>query len=1473
MATLDCLKLALRQKVPEDASSKQPLSDIQYSAGFDILTQGSGWSAYQDFIFPQLSQLLTSIGLHAPISVLEVGPGQKSVLGYLPVSLRKQVRKYAAFEPNGLFATKLENWLSFTSKTEPPLPCLESAPDIYRAPFTLESHVKRGTNTSTSDGDDGFNVILFCHSMYGMKPKRKFIEKVLKMLVHQPEVGIAVVFHRAGMLHFDGLVCHQTASFPTSVVRVADDDETLERFASFVAGFTMQDTDVQNEWRKVCRALGRRGEGSHQGHLLFSAPSIMATFTRHSTTLPELEAHVPAVKGNKTVKNREAHLNRPASIVRPTEIRQVQQCVQWALKHRVSLTIVGGGHSGHCLWPNVVSVDMAAFDQIHILKTAEGVRDSSSDYSCLVVAEAGCKTGDIVSKAMEAGVTVPLGARPSVGAGLWLQGGIGHLARRYGLACDAVVGAVIVSVDSGQVLCVGHVPRQHQPAEAVRPDNERDLLWAMKGAGTNFGILISVTFAAYPAPTFLVRDWVIPLSDASDLRLRLGNFDELVASKLPRNCSADAYLYCDAGHLHLGVTLFESFTTEISSAAFLPICTLAATLWGPEADSKLVNSVEMFDAEMYMTGMHGGHGGGKTSAFKRCLFLKGISAETMTDVLLAAIETRPSPLCYLHLLQGGGAVGNVADDATAFGCRDWDFACVITGVWLREQDDTDINRAVVQWVYRVAEVLLPLSTGAYGADLGPDPRDAPLAAKAFGPNRPRLDRLKRISDPRNVLAYACPLPNALMERKLIILVTGDSCSGKDYSADVWASLFIERTNKRLRARVSSISDVIKQEYAAATGADPEETFLNVVYDAVDVDVLLITGMRDKAPIASLLHLVPGSRMLEVQVKATEETRRTRRRCHTEDGNNSDNKDEENNVNEGLELTVLDHRPSFLFKNDMAGDEAAKRFAENCLLPFSHEDLHRLAGMVRTIPDFPRRGIEFRHVLNIAQQPGGLALCASLLQSHFAGDWDKVDAVACCEAGAFVFASALASQVNVPLALVREAGKLPPPIVSVIKTLSHISSSVSNSPGEKRIEMDRDAVPRGGTVVVVDDVLATGKTLCAMLQLLIEAGVDVERVSFIAVAEFPIHCGRALLRQRGFGRVNVQSLLVFDAERVGCSSANETSSLFSCMQNVDSITLQNASDWVSTQSLYGHWEWRPVIDGKLITNIASRSLSPRHESVKGVRLLTSNVADEGPYFTWQNITSQATFVKFLTTYYPKLTTSNVTEILSMYTQKYEDFLVANSKYVNNTDPGFDTDGLNAPFATTISNYAMGWQQVANNFYAEATFVCPSHWLADAYAAKAGARAWRYQFSAAPAYHGFDVGSGSDYDILLAPVNTPNSSVPSSLRRALQTAWGDFIVNGAPTLRDTGPNMIFWPQWKEGGNGVASMLNANVTGGVLIESDSSFDGMVTLQITSHMPGGSGTPPLQAVFEIADGDTWEDGRGKRCAMLAELGPWMNE
>lgn len=133
MATLDSLKWALRHKATATGSSlKQPLSDTQYSTGFDILMRGSGWMRYQDFIIPQLSQLLAPLfDSRTHISALEIGPGPKSVLAYPPGHLRRKVRRYVAFVPNGLFAIRMEEWLCSTSQTESPLPCLESPPGIH----------------------------------------------------------------------------------------------------------------------------------------------------------------------------------------------------------------------------------------------------------------------------------------------------------------------------------------------------------------------------------------------------------------------------------------------------------------------------------------------------------------------------------------------------------------------------------------------------------------------------------------------------------------------------------------------------------------------------------------------------------------------------------------------------------------------------------------------------------------------------------------------------------------------------------------------------------------------------------------------------------------------------------------------------------------------------------------------------------------------------------------------------------------------------------------------------------------------------------------------------------------------------------------------------------------------------------------------------------------------------------------------
>ncbi|KAK8133404.1 phosphoribosyl transferase domain protein [Apiospora sp. TS-2023a] len=1147
MATLESIKVALRQKATE-ATSKKRLSDSQYGEGLEILVQGSRWRTYEEFIIPQLSTGLGPLfDKRTHVSVLEVGPGPKSVLGHLPLRMRRKIFRYTAFEPNRLFASQLGEWLSPTTTMsdteEHPMPRLGETPDIRPVPFTLETALGAEENQA-------FDVVLFCHSMYGLKPHHRYLERALEYLNKR---GWLVMFHRERTLQLNGLVCHEVASFPDGTVSVAEDDQTLDRFSRFVTGFDADEV-TRAEWREVCRALGHR-KLETPGSLMFDAPEVMMAFKCNAASaLPQLAAQVPLLQGDRKIKSWEARACPPAAIVRPTEIRHIQHCVRWALDHGLGLTVIGGSHSAHCLRPQVVAVDMSAFDRVHILARAkaEECPGSTPGPGSLVVVEAGCDTGTVIRKTMEVGLTVPLGSRPSVGAGLWLQGGIGHLARMHGLTCDAILGAVMVDVNSGQVLCIGDVPSQHRPSDCVRPDNHTDILWAIKGAGTNFGIVVSVAFQAQPAPAYSVRNWVLPLNHGSEAQSRLGHLGKRAAS-LPRHCSADLYLYRENDQLTLGVTRIDVSTGKplgnIDAPEFADL--------GPEQDGQTVDGVGLFGTEMYMSGMNGGHGGGKTSSFKRCMFLKNIGADPVSRILVAAIETCPSSLCYLHLLQGGGRVGDVGAKSTAFGSRDWDYACVVTGVWSRDQDGTEVARSVVGWVYRVVNELLPLSSGVYAADLGPDPRDSALASRAFGPNRWRLAQLKQIVDLDYVLAYTCPLPGVQEPAKAVILVTGDSGAGKDYCAEVWISLIKKRG---MAACVLSISDETKREYAKATGASldrllgdrpykekhrealsaffqsqvqqnpnlPEEHFLDLLGGAVDAGVLFITGMRDEAPIATLAHLRPDCRFLDIRVQADEATRRSRKGhpgCDTKRHMTNDEK-QPNAVGSA-------YRHTLVFDNHLDGKEAVERFAEDRLLPLLHEDLSRLYKMVNSVPSFPRYGVTFRHVLNIAQEPDGLALCANQLMSQFHGDWSKVDAVACCEAGGFVFASALAARVNVPLALIREAGKLAPPTVSTVKSPSHISSVQASSGGseasdeEKRIEMDWSAVHAGASVVVVDDVLATGKTLCAVLQLLKKAGVEPEHVSILAVAEFPVHRGRELLRKCGYGSAHVHSLLVFD----------------------------------------------------------------------------------------------------------------------------------------------------------------------------------------------------------------------------------------------------------------------------------------------------------------------------------------------------------
>lgn len=314
-----------------------------------------------------------------------------------------------------------------------------------------------------------------------------------------------------------------------------------------------------------------------------------------------------------------------------------------------------------------------------------------------------------------------------------------------------------------------------------------------------------------------------------------------------------------------------------------------------------------------------------------------------------------------------------------------------------------------------------------------------------------------------------------------------------------------------------------------------------------------------------------------------------------------------------------------------------------------------------------------------------------------------------------------------------------------------------------------------------------------------------------------------------------------------------------------VVLQNASAKVSASGDYGQWAFIPVTDGTLIQKRPTEQLAIK-KRVNGLRVLTGNNENEGPGFTPQNITSKEGFISFILTSYPRLSEKNITSILELYTVPE-----------NSSEIYADSNGLTPPFSTTNSNWAVGWQQAANNLYAETTFVCPSYWMADAFAGTGGKSAWKYQFSVPISSHGADVTP------LSADPKTPGTGMDEVFRTAFQRIWGNFVVKGDPTLSTeqvdtamrgdiTAASTGNWPQWGEWpANDI--LLNLNMTGGVPIVAPRQVGGK-TIDLTSYVPSISGSgPKLEAAFNLASGWSWEGGRGKRCQLWVDLGEWALE
>ena len=150
----------------------------------------------------------------------------------------------------------------------------------------------------------------------------------------------------------------------------------------------------------------------------------------------------------------------------------------------------------------------------------------------------------------------------------------------------------------------------------------------------------------------------------------------------------------------------------------------------------------------------------------------------------------------------------------------------------------------------------------------------------------------------------------------------------------------------------------------------------------------------------------------------------------------------------------------------------------------------LKTLIREVPDFPKPGINFYDITTLLKHPEGLRRTVDALAAQF--EDTKVDAVVGIEARGFIFAPALAYHLGAGFVPVRKPRKLPAECASIAYDLEY---------GQDTLEIHRDAVGQGNRVIIADDLLATGGTAKAVINLVEGLGGEVAGLVFVVELEF------------------------------------------------------------------------------------------------------------------------------------------------------------------------------------------------------------------------------------------------------------------------------------------------------------------------------------------------------------------------------------
>lgn len=414
----------------------------------------------------------------------------------------------------------------------------------------------------------------------------------------------------------------------------------------------------------------------------------------------------PGYDDARRIFNVEAQ-GRPTLVVQVLDAADVQATVSFARDEGLPLAVRGGGHSigGYSATTGAVVIDLRALNEV------------SSDPAGIVTVGAGCTWQNVIDR-LGADYAVTSGFDPRTGvAGLTLGGGYGMLTRLHGLASDGLVGAQVVTADG-----------QLRPTSAA---DEPELLWALRGAGANFGVTTSLKFQVHRLPELLAAELAYPLSRARELLLF---YREFVAG-LPDT-----------------MTVYVGFATPPDG---VPVVHFRAFHLGVPAEGErllapLIGLEGRLFTDLRVRSYPSLHTPGAIFPENqhhvwRAHFLRQLDDELIEE--LVDHLSRPTDhgllLVFEHL---GGAFGRIAGDATAFAHRDARFGFVQALRW-NAGDKRPV--AALRNQERLHRALTPKAIGTYVNYVGRKHTAVDVAA-AYGANLPRLKQLKRRYDPANL---------------------------------------------------------------------------------------------------------------------------------------------------------------------------------------------------------------------------------------------------------------------------------------------------------------------------------------------------------------------------------------------------------------------------------------------------------------------------------------------------------------------------------------------------------------------------------------------------------------------------------------------------------------------------------------------------------------------------------------------------